>query len=217
MKTTIGVIATAAGIALGLFAPAAASAGGAQAIIGRFASAWDGIKTYQCTINSHELLGRDVQDRVYHFYFSKPLNTRAEIVAGDGRGSVGIWRGGSSVRGHQGGWLRGIKLNVNLHSRLATTLRGTTFADANLGALLKHLQSLPTQMLQIAREGSDTVLVVRSGHPDPASGITQEKYFFDRGSLPIRYEQYQSDTLVKRVTYSDMKLNPNLPPSLFDL
>jgi len=199
-------------------AAALASSDASQAAITKFEANWNAIKTYTCTITSHEVRGADVQDRVYHFSFSKPFDTRAEIIGGDGHGSVGVWRGGDKVRGHQGGILSGIVVNVGLHSRLATTMRGTTFAESNLGSLLDHLKSLPVAWLDAKTDGKTTLVTVTNPNPPADSdAVTKESYFFGPDGWLTSYEEYAGDTLVKRVTYSEMKLNPDLPASTFEI
>ncbi|MDQ6780755.1 MAG: hypothetical protein M3Z37_06340 [Candidatus Eremiobacteraeota bacterium] len=188
----------------------------AQAFLAKVTAGWNNLKTYDCTITAHEVKGDTVQDRVYHYSFSKPLDTRAEIVAGDGRGSLGIWRGGDRVRGHRGGLLRAFTLNVPLNSHLATTLRGATFAQTNLGAILQHLRSVASAV-HLNEDAEDVRLTVKIDDPATTGGITKEIFYFGKGYLPVKYEQFEGDRLVNRVEYSDMKIDVVFPPRYFEI
>lgn len=208
-----GLVLWLSGSALAVGAPVHTS----QSLLAKLTTAWNSVTSYQCTIIGHEEEGSAVQDRVYRYYFEKPFDTRADIVAGDGRGSVGVWRGGDSVRGHRGGFLRAIKLNVNLHSRLATTLRGTTFAQTNIGAILAHIRSLPLQSMRVSADQRGAVLNVALSDPKLYGGVTKELYHFGPNYLPVDYEQFEGSRLVVRVAYSDMQLHVSFPKSLFDV
>jgi len=217
MNTVAFAASLATFLTLGSHAPATATANPAQSFVSKFASVWNGIKTYQCTITAHEVRGTAVQDRVYHYYFSKPFDTRAEVVGGDGRGSVGIWRGGDKVQGHQGGLFHAIKMNVDLHSHLAMTLRGATFAQSNMGYILEHLQSLPLQSMRLRKDGTDDILTVLFADPKTNDGVSKEVYYFGADGLPQGSEQFEGDTLVKSVKYSDLKINVNIPKTMFNV
>jgi outer membrane lipoprotein-sorting protein len=187
--------------------------------LAKFSAAWGGIKTYECTLTVHEVRGRSVQDRVYHLKFSKPLNTRVDIVGGDGRGSAAVWSGGDRVRGHQGGLLAIIKLNLDIHSRLATSLRGSTIAQANWGSLLTHLRSLKVRDIRIVRQkGQRTELLTRLNARAPNEDLIKEMYVLGSDGLPLEYFQYgENDAVLKHVVYSDVRVNVDLPASSFSL
>src|SRR5580658_2765900 len=114
MKTSLvaGRAVSVAGLfALCTLCAAPAAAGSAE---NAFFDAWSKIDSYTCTITAHETKGTDVQDRVYHYAYLKPHFARIDIVDGPGKGGGAVWTGGDSVRGHQGGLLSGIQLNVSI-------------------------------------------------------------------------------------------------------
>ncbi len=188
-----------------------------ESVVAPLQQTWDGLKTYTCTLNAHEVLGTRVQDRVYHFWFRKPLDTRAEIIAGDGRGSLAVWRGGDHVKGHQGGFLSIFMLNVNIHSRLATTLRGATIADANIGAMIAQYRGFPYTSVSFSHDGPMTIVTMLANDPTKSGGITKEVYFFNLAQGSTGFEQYEGDTLVKRLTMSEIKVDPDIPDSMFEI
>ncbi len=162
--------------------------------------------------------GREVQDRVYHIFFQKPLKTRAEVVDGDGKGSVAVWEGGDRVRGHQGGFLSFIKLNLDIHNRLAVSLRGATIAQVNMGWLLQHLQSIEAKNFAFSQHGTNSVLSAHVHYPAPDNDVVGEVYVFGPNGLPIEGSQYGDNALVlKHVVYSDYQLNVTLPPSTWQI
>jgi outer membrane lipoprotein-sorting protein len=183
----------------------------------QYAAAWVKLTTYTCTITSHEVNGSRVQDRVYAMFFQKPHDTRLNITGGDGKGSAAVWNGGDTVTGHQGGWLSAIKLNLNIHAHLATTIRGTTIADANWGAIYTHLTSLKSTAATAESDGSNTTITVPVTDPSSDDGVTKEVVVLGKDSLPVEYDQYEGDQQVKHVVYSDVKLNVTIPPSTWSI
>ena len=185
--------------------------------IEKFFNAWKGIESYECTLTSHEVDGSRVQDRVYHMFFEKPTKTRMEIVSGDGRGGAAVWSGGDTLRGHRGGLLAGIKKTLDIHSPLTTSIRGTTIADANFGIMLGHMRTLKPELLEAAQVGDQTLVTAQL--PDPASqaGVTKEVFVFGADGLPLQFEQYEGASMVKKVDYTDMKVNVPLPDSTFQM
>jgi outer membrane lipoprotein-sorting protein len=183
----------------------------------QYGVAWVKLTTYTCTITSHEVNGSRVQDRVYAMFFQKPHDTRLNITGGDGKGSAAVWNGGDTVTGHQGGWLSAIKLNLNIHAHLATTIRGTTIADANWGAIYTHLTGLKSTAATAQSDGSNTTISVAVADPSSDGGVTKEVVVLGKDSLPVEYDQYEGDQQVKHVVYSDVKLNVTIPPSTWSM
>lgn len=187
-------------------------------LLDRVTSRWDNLQSYTATWTAHEAEGSQVQDRVYHIFFEKPLNTRAEVVAGEGKGSVAVWTGGSRVRGHQGGILSLIKLNLDIHNKLAVSLRGATIADVNIGALLQHLRTIDPNDSTVSQEGSNSILSARVHDPPPDTDVVREVYVFEASGLPIEASQYDAnDQLVKHVIFSDYKIDVSLPSSTWQV
>ncbi len=185
--------------------------------IEKFFSAWQGIVSYQCTLTSHEVDGSRVQDRVYHMFFQKPTKTRMEIVSGDGRGGAAVWSGGDTLRGHRGGFLAGVKKTLDIHSPLATSIRGTTIADANYGILLGHLRTFKSVDLEAARLGDHTLVTAQVADPTSEAGVTKELFVFGADGLPLEFEQYQGTSMVKKVDYTDVRVNVPMPDATFQM
>lgn len=204
--------------ALALIAAAPPKTGSASAIIARFASAWNNLRSYTCTWSVHEVKGTRVQDRMYHIFFQKPLNTRAEVVAGDGKGSAAVWTGGDRVRGHQGGFLSLIRMTLGVNNRLAVSLRGATISQVNMGWLLSHLQSIGVVNFAVTQQGVNSVLTARVQEPSPDADVVREVYVFAPSGLPLEGSQYgEHDVVLKHVVYSDYQLNPVLPSSTWQI
>jgi outer membrane lipoprotein-sorting protein len=188
-----------------------------QAIIAKMQATWDTINSYECRVTVHETLGSRVQDRVYLVRFVKPTQMRVDIIDGDGRGSAAIWDGGTTVHGHEGGVLSVFKLTVDLHSKLATDLRGAAIDQGNFGALIAHLKSMDPNLVQATTDGDKTILIVHIDPASPEGDITKEVYILDPKSLPIEYYQYAEDKVVKHVIDRGLTLNIDFPPSIWQL
>ncbi|MBV8669227.1 MAG: hypothetical protein JOZ28_08440 [Candidatus Eremiobacteraeota bacterium] len=185
--------------------------------IARFAKAWADVRSYECVVSIHEVEGSHVQDRVMRVTFEKPYNTRVDILAGEGHGGAIVWRGGDKVRGHEGGFLSAIKVDVDVHDRRVTSLRGATVAEANWGALYDHLTSLRPDSVQAVVLGDTTTLTYAVPDPPGEGNVTKEVLMLGGNSLPIEYDQYIGDELVSHVTTSDVKLNINPPDSTWSI
>lgn len=209
--------ATALALAIRLAASAQPAPVSGKEALDKFALAWQGIHTYRCTITSHEVSGSRVQDRVYHLAFAKPHDTRLDIVGGEGRGGVAVWRGGDTVRGHQGGLLAAIKLRLGLHARLTTSLRGTTVADANWGSLYGHVTSLRPKSSEAETRGDETAISLLVADPSTDNAVTKEVLILGKDSLPVEFDQFEGNQQVKRVKYSEVRLNVALPGSTWSL
>lgn len=195
-------------------APAFASA------LDDFADAWSKIDNYSCSIVVHETLGTNVQDRRYDFWFKKPSEAHIEIVSGPGRGSGSVWHGGNTLLGHQGGLLRGIKMNVSLHDSRAVSLRGDTMNTASFGYILSVYESGKSAVTESPGEaiaGIPTdMLVMKVAPTDENKGVTKDVLYLSKTThLPLRRVRWAGDTLVKQEDFVDVKLNPGLKDSDF--
>ncbi len=186
-----------------------------------FKKANESIKDYTETITAHEVKGSDVQDRVYHFSFAKPAFARSAIVSGPGSGGEAVWTGGDHVRGHQGGFLKMIKLTIPIDDSRATDLRGKTIDAAFFPTMIASFESGGT----ISEEPGPTVDGVPTdavSHvpPDPSKvrGLTKDVFLISRTThLPVEHLGYEGSQLVEDDKFTDQKINPGLPPSTFEM
>ncbi len=214
-RILVGVLAALA--VAGVSSSAAYATTSGDAALARFEAAWAKVNTYACTIVGHEVSGSHVQDRTYTIKFRKPYDTRMDITAGDGRGGAAVWHGGDTVRGHQGGFISFIRLNLSIHDPKATSLRGTTIAEANFGALLEHLKALKGSTIDATTEDGQTKINIAVADPANDQNVTRELMVLGANGLPVEFDQWEGDTQVKRVTYSDVALNVELSDSTFNL
>ena len=188
-----------------------------QTTIAKMKATWDTVKTYEGRVTVHEVKGNSIQDRVYLVRFERPTKTRVDIVEGDGRGSAALWDGGDRVRGHQGGILSFIKLNVDIHSKFATDLRGCTIDETNFGSLINHLESIKPSSERVSVVNGKVVLVVQTDPSAPTSDVTKEVYVLALNWLPLEFTEYTKGKIVRHVVNSDLKLNTYLPASIWQL
>jgi len=185
--------------------------------IAKMKATWQSVHTYECTATVHEAKGNSIQDRTYLVRFERPTQTRVDIVAGDGRGSVAVWNGGDKVRGHQGGFLSIIRLNVGIHSKFATDLRGSTITEANFGSLIAHLESLDPSVEHVTKVAGRIVLVVKLDPLKPNNDVSKEVYILAPNWLPIEYYEFAENKVVRHVVDSSLKLNIDIPASTWQL
>jgi hypothetical protein len=94
-----------------------------------FNDAFAKVSQFTFKLQSHEVLGKQSQDRVYDYSFMKPHFAKTLIESGPGSGSGAVWTGGDQVSGHQGGFLSGIHLKISINDSRAVSLRGYTIPD----------------------------------------------------------------------------------------
>jgi len=208
----IGATLTCVSLAMELCGGKALADSGQEAIA-KMAAVWDQINSYQCTVTVHETQGARTQDRVYLVRFEKPTQTRVDIIGGDGRGSVAIWNGGDTVRGHEGGLFSMIKLNVDMHDRLATDIRGTAIDQASFGALITHLKSFDPSLVTATTDGSKTILVAQVDPSAPEGDVTKEVYILGPDWLPMEHFLYDEDKIVRHVINTGLMTNVDFPAS----
>ena len=197
-------------------AASASTRSGGDAVLAKFAATWDKVNSYTCKLTAHEVLGSRVQDRTYDLTFRKPYDTKMNITGGDGKGGAAVWHGGDTLRGHQGGFISFIKLNLNIHDGRATSIRGTTIAQANFGAILEHLESLKAT-IGVAAAGDSTDVDFAVADPSGDQNVTKERVVLASDDLPTEYDEWEGDTLVRHVVYTDVVLNPPLTDASFNL
>jgi len=222
LSASTGVLALAAicaalaGTTAASGAASATSGASGEAALAKFTTVWDNLSSYTCSLAAHEVLGTRVQDRTYTFIFRKPYDTKMYITGGDGKGGAAVWHGGDTLRGHQGGFISFVKLNLNIHDSRATSIRGTTIAQANYGSILDHAKSLKGK---VEASASDNGTQIDISVPDPSSdeSVTKERVVLASNGLPSEYDQWVGGTLVRRVVYTDVVIDPTISDSAFNL
>ena len=197
-------------------AATAPSTSPAETALAKYTAAWDKLNAYTCDLTAHETLGSRVQDRTYAMTFRKPFDTKMDITGGDGKGGSAVWHGGDTLRGHQGGFVSFIKLNLNIHDGRATSIRGTTIAQANFGAILDHVKSLKGTVAATA-SGGDTTIDFSVPDPSSDNSVTKERVVLGSNGLPSEYDQWEGDALVRHVVYTNLVIDPRLSDSAFNL
>ncbi|GAC1657750.1 MAG: hypothetical protein NVS9B12_10000 [Vulcanimicrobiaceae bacterium] len=179
-----------------------------------FEEAWARVNDYTVIVKAHEVRGSDTQDRTYQFWFKKPHMAKTLILDGAGKGSGGVWSGGDTVSGHQGGFLSHLHLTVNLHDGRAVSLRGYTIPQGLImnqvaqyreikGVLTQHAGPNDTDVVEL-RPAS----VVTSG---TEAGVTKMEIFFNKGThMPVRQIRYAGDNIVSDESWSALKVNTGM-------
>jgi outer membrane lipoprotein-sorting protein len=192
---------------------------GADTPAAEFQDAWAKIDSYTATITTHETNGKEAQDRVYHYAYKKPHFAKIDIVAGPGRGGGAVWSGGDKVKGHQGGFLSGIKLSVGISDGRAASLRGDTIDHGSFQSIADELKSgkvdSATTLATIDGAAADAVTVIAPA--TTVGGVTKYVLFFSRAThMPVRRTAFSGDALVKQEDFSDVKVNAGLTENDFN-
>jgi outer membrane lipoprotein-sorting protein len=218
-KRSFSIVAIAAVVGALAISTAVRAANSAAAITA-FNSSFATTNDYTATLKAHEVLGNKTQDRVYNYWFMKPHFAKTLIVSGDGNGSGGVWSGGDTVSGHQGGILSGLHLTVSIHDPRATSMRGYTIPDGLLQNIVDKFATVPGTLTQtpggkiggVATDRLDLKVT------DPASngGISEQILYLSQDThWPVREILYEGQQIVLDQSVSDLKLNVGLKDSDF--
>jgi hypothetical protein len=178
------------------------------------------VNDYTVTVHAHEVLGDQTQDRVYRYMYKRPNLVKTQILSGPGTGGGGVWTGGDTVSGHQGGILSFIHLKVGLHDGRATSLRGYTIPD---GILQNQVGKYTTMKGTLSERngpligGQATTLVelkVAEGAGEP--GETRAVIYFSKAThLPVAQIRWAGDKIVSQEFWTDLQTNTGLKDSDF--
>jgi hypothetical protein len=177
-----------------------------------FTRAWTGIAGYSATVTIFERKGAAVQNVVFDYHFRKPSNATVHVVQGQNAGVTLVWNGGATMAAHRGsGFMSLFKRTISLHDPLATTIRGSSIDELSFGAILAHAQATPGKMSQsrgptIGGIATDAVRLI-PGKAVADTGLTYEVVEISKTThFPARVLGYAGRTLVRRIDFSDVKL-----------
>ena len=207
-----------AAVAPAMFGAARAESGAPA--IAAFDQAFAAINDYTCQLRVHEAKGTQTQDRVYQYEFMKPHYVKTLILSGDGKGSGGVWVGTNQVSGHQGGFLSGIHLKVDIHDPRAVSLRGVTIPDGLLQRIVDGYGTIPGKLTQIDGGKVDGVptdrLELKVSDAASNNGISDQILYLSKEThWPIRQILYSGSQIVLDETVTDLKTNVGLTQSDF--
>lgn len=188
--------------------------------IAAFDQAFAATNDYTCVLHVHEAKGTQTQDRVYQYQFMKPHYAKTLILEGDGKGSGGVWTGTDQVSGHQGGFLSGIHMKVDLHDHRAVSLRGVTIPEGLLQRIVENYATIPGKLTQT--EGGKVAgvltdrLELKVSDPSANGGITDQILYLSKEThWPVRQVMYDGSQVVVDESVNDLKTNVGLKQSDF--
>lgn len=193
----------------------AARADNTAPAITAFNTAWTATNDYTCQLHSHEVSEGKTQDRVYQYSFMKPTFAKTLILSGDGQGSGGVWSGGDTVSGHQGGILSGLHLTVSVHDPRATSIRGYTIPDGLLNVIVGRYATIPGTLTQFkgGKIGGVMTDMLDLKVTDPAKndGISEQRLYLSEDThFPVRQILYTGEQIVLDQSITDLKTNVGL-------
>jgi len=183
--------------------------------IAAFDQAFSKVNDYTVTVQAHEVKGDRTQDRTYHYFFKRPNMAKTDIVAGDGSGSGGVWKGGNTVKGHLRIAFITVGKTVDLHDGKATSLRGYTIPDGliqNEVDKYKEIKGELTQGPGPEINGTATEAIeLKIADPSAYGGITRAVIYLSKTThFPVRQVRFEGDKIVADETFTDLKTNVGL-------
>lgn len=185
-----------------------------------FEEAFSHVNDYVVTVHAHEVKDGQTQDRVYQYWFKRPLLAKTQIVSGPGAGGGGVWKGGDTVSGHQGGLISFIHLNVSIHDSRATSLRGYTIPEGLLQNQVGKYTTIKGELTERGGpmiDGQPTVQVeLRIADQSDDPGITRAILYFSKTThFPVEQVRYGGDKILSLETWTGLRTNIGLKDSDF--
>ena len=182
-----------------------------------FDKAYANINDYTLTDTVFEQTndGSRKEERVYLYKYMKPHDAVATVVSGPGSGGGAAWRGGSTVKGHMGGLLSGIKLITPINDSRAVSLRGDTIDQGTLTFIHDSLLAMSGTLSEAAgpavgKAAATTTVTLDLAKPTAKGETKIVVYIDDATHLPVRRPLYAGSPLVVTETYSDLRTNVGL-------
>ncbi len=192
--------------------PQASQSGAAAQEIAAFAHAWGVLTEYSAMVTIFDQKGTQTQNLVFDYKFRKPSNVTVHILAGPNAGATLTWNGGPTVVAWRGSGLAAMfKRTLSLNDPLVTTLRGSSIDQLSFGAILAHGQQQAGSISEAPGEVIDGVAVnavtlIPAGSASDA-GLTREVVELSSVThLPMRVLGYDGSTLVRKIDFSNIKL-----------
>lgn len=185
-----------------------------------FEETFSHVNDYMVIVRAHEVKDGQTQDRVYQYWFKRPHLAKTQILSGPGAGGGGVWNGGDTVSGHQGGLLSFVHLNVSIHDRRAISLRGYTIPEGLLQTQVGKYTTVKGELSErpgpiIAGQPTvqvDLRIADQSGDP----GITRAILYFSKTThFPVEQVRYGGDKILSLETWTDLHTNIGLKDSDF--
>jgi hypothetical protein len=192
--------------------PLASQSVAAAREIAAFARAWAGVSGYSATVTIFDQKGTQTQNLVFDYTFRKPSNVTVHVVAGTNAGVTLTWDGGATVVARRGSGLAAMfKRTLSLHDPLVTTLRGSSIDQLSFGAILVYGEQQAGNLSEAPGEviggvAVNAVILIPAGSVTDA-GLTREVVELSALThLPLRVLGYEGSTLVRRIDFSNVKL-----------
>lgn len=202
-----------------LCSPIAAPAAATPAITA-FDQAFSKVNDYTVTVTTHEVKGDQTQNRTYHYAFRRPDLAKTDIVSGDGSGSGGVWKGGTTIKGHMKIGFFTFGKTVDIHDRRATSLRGYTIPDGLIQNQVEKFKDTKGNISQhegpLINGTATDEIDLKVADPSSEGGITRGVLYLSRSThFPVRQVRYEGDSVVADETFADLKTNVGLKDSDF--
>jgi hypothetical protein len=180
-----------------------------------FTRAWAAIEGYNATVTVFERKASQVQNMVLNYTFRKPSNATVRIIQGPNAGVTLRWTGGTTLVAHRGSGLMAIfTRTLSLHDPLAMTIRGSSIDQLSFGAILVQAQHTLGTVSQRPGEvikgvATDAVRLIASASVSNVGLTLQVVEISKTTQLPVRMLGYEGQTLVRRIDFSNVKLEAN--------
>jgi hypothetical protein len=184
-----------------------------------YAQIVESANTFIVVIHSVQQRDQYKFDKTLKITSRKPNYALCEIVDGDGKGSVVLWRGGTKIQAHTGDEHSAIIVVLPRHNRRVVDLVGIgcgdTMPDYIVGYATHNgtLSEAPGPTI----DGQATDDVTWTLNPGDQFWVTKEHFFISKAShLIVATKGYHGDDAIEESQWQ-ITVNPVVPYSTFDL
>ena len=195
-------------------------------LLRRIEEQWEQVNDYTCIMKLYAKNADKEEKSTIEQKFLKPKWIYMKITDGKGKGSVAVYNPlTKKAKGHTGGLLKFITVNLELTDNRITSARGHRIDQSDFGTLIARLKEyrvmneFTSSTKTVFQEKPAYLLTAEVNDTTMLWGAKKEKIWINAGNLfPLHIEQFMSDgELVHYSTFIDIKIDTDLRDEDFNL
>jgi outer membrane lipoprotein-sorting protein len=182
---------------------------------------FDALTDYECVADMESSLGQRSEAGSHRIWFKKPRMLRVRILRGRGRGVEFAVDYHGKMRGHQGGLLKAIVVEVSVKDPRIRSIRGVPVTEADWGSFYHKYwerSARPDARATLAPRGEEQAPYEVSLSYTDGEKRMREIYRIDpRLWVMVEGEVYEDEVRVDHVVFREIKLNTGVEDRWFKL
>ncbi|MBD3285006.1 DUF1571 domain-containing protein, partial [candidate division WOR-3 bacterium] len=186
--------------------------------------AWEGSTSYQVLMAYHQVKGKKTEDRTVKFSYKAPGWVRTDVLKGADEGSVAVYDPVADKVYAKYSWMPAA-MSFSPSAAIICSLRGDRLYEGSfpsfIGFIDKLLEYGTVSWIdeEIYDGSSCSVIEFINPSPEKTRGVARERWWLDSGTgFPRKIVSYdKSGTLIQKVIFAGLRLNPGFSANHFDI